>query len=180
MRFLLYLAMLFWFEQALAQVPATSQDLFQPEYWIVEKTTPKTQVAFEKEYLEVSAKGGITLWYHEPLEAPVSIRLQAKVVTTEDPVLRVSDLNFFWMAQDPEFRQQKRLQAGSLSANASMLVLAAPLLASLHSLKLNAAGGFLSLVVPVFCVAKGYLAPTFFDGFVSLFLIIVYASNKRI
>ena len=103
MRFLLCFTMLFWLEQALAQVPPTSKELFKPEYWIIEKTTAKTLVAFRQEHIEVSAKGGVTLWYHEPLEAPVSIRLQAKVVPTEDPVLRVSDLNFFWMAQDSAY-----------------------------------------------------------------------------
>ena len=66
MRFLLCFTMLFGLEQALAQVPPTSKELFKPEYWIIEKTTPKTLVAFRQEHIEVSAKGGVTLWYHEP------------------------------------------------------------------------------------------------------------------
>ena len=70
--------------------------------WVVEQTTPQTQVISSPDSLEVIAYGGITLWYPNKLTAPVCIEIEACVKQSNYPFTRVSDLNFFWMAQDPK------------------------------------------------------------------------------
>jgi rhamnogalacturonan endolyase len=53
--------------------------------------------------LDIIAFKGLTLWYRYPLNGNASISFQACVVDHGDSLDRVSDLNCFWMATDPEF-----------------------------------------------------------------------------
>ena len=51
--------------------------------------------------LVIEDAGGATVWLRTPLTAPVEISYQAEVVVRGGPNDRLSDLNCFWMAQDP-------------------------------------------------------------------------------
>ena len=51
--------------------------------------------------LEIESAGGSTVWWRGLLRAPVEIRYEAEVVVSGGPRDRLSDLNCFWMAQDP-------------------------------------------------------------------------------
>ncbi len=71
-----------------------SGDLSQ---WVVEQQ-PGGDVFIEDGRLVIVEEGGCTVWFRERLEAPVEIRYRATVSSRG----RVSDLNCFWMATDPE------------------------------------------------------------------------------
>jgi hypothetical protein len=56
---------------------------------------------------------GCTVWWNEPVEAPVLIEFEAAVIDGGGPWDRVSDLNCFWMATDPA-------HAGDILAGSAM------------------------------------------------------------
>lgn len=70
--------------------------------WIIEKVSEKTVLQIKDSALEVIAPDGITLWYNKPVKSPVKIVFDAMVVSDGGEFDRVSDLNCFWMAVDPE------------------------------------------------------------------------------
>ena len=69
--------------------------------WVVEQR-PGGTVTATNAVLEIHDVGGGTIWFKKKLSAPVAISFQATVVDEELPGDRVSDLNCFWMASDPE------------------------------------------------------------------------------
>lgn len=64
--------------------------------WAVEQQ-PGGKVAVEEGRLVIDDAAGCTVWWREPLTAPVRITYTARVSSAS----RVSDLNCFWMASDP-------------------------------------------------------------------------------
>ncbi len=70
--------------------------------WIIEKVSDKTAFEVKDSMLEVVAPGGITLWYHKPIKSPAKIMFEAMVINEGGEYDRGSDLNCFWMANDPE------------------------------------------------------------------------------
>ena len=70
--------------------------------WTIEKVSDKTTLEVKDGILEVIAPGGVTLWYNLPIESPVKIVFDAMVIDNGGEYDRVSDLNCFWMASDPE------------------------------------------------------------------------------
>lgn len=63
---------------------------------------PGGTIALTDGKLEITAAGGCTLWFKEKLEQPLMIEYTAKVIDEGGPHDRVSDLNCFWLADDPE------------------------------------------------------------------------------
>ncbi|MBN2213798.1 MAG: DUF1080 domain-containing protein [Bacteroidales bacterium] len=70
--------------------------------WTIEKVSDATILEVRDSTLEVIAPGGITLWYNNPVTSPVKIVFDAMVIDSGGTFDRVSDLNCFWMASDPE------------------------------------------------------------------------------
>lgn len=66
------------------------------DHWRVEQQ-PGGTVTTSDGKLVIADRGGCTVWWREPLVAPVTITYVAKVTSAA----RVSDLNCFWMASDP-------------------------------------------------------------------------------
>ncbi len=64
--------------------------------WIVEQQ-PGGTVSIEEGSLVIADEGGGTVWFAEPLEAPVVITYRVKASSAA----RVSDINCFWMATQP-------------------------------------------------------------------------------
>ncbi|HEY8995645.1 MAG TPA: DUF6250 domain-containing protein [Lacunisphaera sp.] len=64
--------------------------------WVVEQQPGGTVTATEGK-LVINDHGGCTVWFRERLHAPVTITYTARVSSAA----RVSDLNCFWMANDP-------------------------------------------------------------------------------
>ena len=73
------------------------RDLHQ---WSVEQA-PGGQVSQHDGALVIEDAGGTTVWFRSRLTAPVEISYEAEVVVRGGPHDRLSDLNCFWMAQDP-------------------------------------------------------------------------------
>lgn len=71
--------------------------------WVIENNADSTELKINQNTLDIVAPKGFTLWYKEPLEGDVTIRFEAYVVDEGGAYDRVSDLNCFWMAQDPAF-----------------------------------------------------------------------------
>lgn len=71
------------------------------DQWVVEQR-PGGTVTATNGVLEICDVGGGTIWFKKKLSAPVKITYQATVVDGQLPGDRVSDLNCFWMASDPE------------------------------------------------------------------------------
>lgn len=70
------------------------------ENWVVEQM-PGGTVRVDDDALVIEDAAGCTVWYRPKLTAPVEISYDATVVSRGGPHDRVSDLNCFWMAQDP-------------------------------------------------------------------------------
>lgn len=72
--------------------------------WVVESENAYS-IDFipEDTILDIVAEKGLTLWYKKPFKENVLIRYEACVVNKGDSLDRVSDLNCFWMATDPEY-----------------------------------------------------------------------------
>lgn len=64
--------------------------------WVVEQQ-PGGKVSIEDGSLVIADDGGCTVWFDQPLEAPVVIGYTVKASSEA----RVSDINCFWMATQP-------------------------------------------------------------------------------
>lgn len=71
------------------------------DYWSAEIEGPSSQLSIIDGALDMEASGGATVWLKEKLRSPLEIKYTAYVVGGDGPNDRVSDLNCFWMAQDP-------------------------------------------------------------------------------
>lgn len=69
--------------------------------WVVEQM-PGGHVRAENGALLIADAGGCTVWYREPLTAPVEVSFDVVFTPQGGPNDRVSDLNCFWMAIDPK------------------------------------------------------------------------------
>jgi rhamnogalacturonan endolyase len=70
--------------------------------WVIEKNSDSTEVKIENNILDIVVPKGFTMWYKKPLEGNMTISFEAYVVKEGGKYDRVSDLNCFWMANDPE------------------------------------------------------------------------------
>lgn len=68
--------------------------------WAAEQM-PGGTIAVAGGALVVEDVAGSTIWWREKLTAPVEISYEVTVVVAGGPRDRLSDLNCFWMAQDP-------------------------------------------------------------------------------
>lgn len=68
--------------------------------WVIEQM-PGGSATIEGDALVIDDAAGCTAWWREPLVAPVEITYEVTVVSRGGPNDRVSDMNCFWMAQDP-------------------------------------------------------------------------------
>lgn len=68
--------------------------------WAVEQM-PGGTVTVEGDALVIKDTAGVTVWLKERITAPAVISYDVKVVAENGPYDRVSDVNCFWMANDP-------------------------------------------------------------------------------
>ena len=71
------------------------------KYWKVESESPDYSVTFQGDTAEIVSPQGLTLWLKEKMSGRVTIEYDARVVVREEGD-RLSDLNCFWMASDPQ------------------------------------------------------------------------------
>lgn len=70
------------------------------KYWKVESESPDYKLSFSGDTLEITAPKGLTLWRKEEMAGNVTVEYDACVMN-EKAGDRLSDLNCFWMASDP-------------------------------------------------------------------------------
>ncbi len=74
----------------------------EPATWKIEQMPGGTSTVRDGAgTLEILDAAGCTAWWSERLTAPVEITYEVTVVDQGGPQDRLSDLNCFWMAQDP-------------------------------------------------------------------------------
>ena len=71
--------------------------------YIIEKSNKDTNaVEYTEGQLQLDSEGGLTVWYQEKLTGDIRISFDRMVVMNGGPHDRLSDLNQFWMANDPQ------------------------------------------------------------------------------
>ncbi len=84
--------------------------------WHIEQA-PGGSVQIRNGVLEIDDAAGCTVWFKHKLSSPVAIEYDVEVVSEGGTNDRVSDLNCFWMAQDPanpdDIFAQSRQRGGS-------------------------------------------------------------------
>jgi hypothetical protein len=71
------------------------------KYWRMESEAANYNVSFRGDTAEIVAPKGLTLWRKEKMKGRVTVEYDACVVV-ENEGDRLSDLNCFWMASDPQ------------------------------------------------------------------------------
>ncbi|WP_395406211.1 DUF6250 domain-containing protein [Pseudoduganella sp. UC29_106] len=71
---------------------------WQPEY----RPAPGASIAASKGKLQMNLPGDATLWFKQALKGNVLIAYKRKMIMNGGPNDRLSDLNQFWMAKDPD------------------------------------------------------------------------------
>ena len=69
--------------------------------WLVEQM-PGGSVRVRDGKLEIDDAKGCTVWFREKLNGPIMIEYEVVIIKKDGPHDRGSDLNCFWMAQDPQ------------------------------------------------------------------------------
>ena len=91
---------LFSGEISAASVRDTVMLSASPSDWVMEAEDPASRVEWKDGEAEIWAPKGLTLWYKHELRGDLVIEYDAMVVEC-DSTDRLSDLNCFWMATDP-------------------------------------------------------------------------------
>ena len=77
--------------------------------WIFEKSDKDSNVCLiVNKQLQLNSEGGITVWYKYELKGNILIEFDRTVVMDSGTHDRLSDLNQFWMATDPQQKMFKR------------------------------------------------------------------------
>ena len=72
------------------------------KYWRVESEAPDYRVTFHGDTCELLSPKGLTLWRKEKMKAGMTVEYDAQVVDEGQPGDRLSDMNCFWLASDPQ------------------------------------------------------------------------------
>ncbi len=97
--------------EPVSEKPIPPADLSQ---WVVEQM-PGGSVTVQGDALVIEDVGGCCVWYREKLTAPVVIEYDLTVVSRGGPFDRVSDMNCFWMANDPKAPGRPTGRSGKFS-----------------------------------------------------------------
>ena len=89
-------------------------------HWQVEQM-PGGSVTSQDDALVIEDAAGCTVWFREKLMAPVEITYDITPVSKGGPHDRVSDVNCFWMANDPKSAAMPAGRTGKFSDYDSLL-----------------------------------------------------------
>lgn len=85
--------------------------------WQAQQEIAGGSVEVKKGKMEIRANRGCTVWFTKALKAPLMIEYDAVMIDKGGPLDRVSDLNCFWMASDPNDPSGKFINTGELSGS---------------------------------------------------------------
>tara|TARA_R110001606_G_scaffold399261_1_gene582846 strand:- start:9192 stop:9890 length:699 start_codon:yes stop_codon:yes gene_type:complete len=92
--------------------------LSNTEHWVIEQQ-PLGTTFIQNDILEIIDAKGCTVWFKHKLKGNIKISYDATVIDNGGPHDRVSDLNCFWMATDPQnpkdFFKNSKFRAGRFS-----------------------------------------------------------------
>lgn len=71
--------------------------------WFAEDHSGNMQISVSGDTLDITVPKGLTLWYKERLTGDYEISYHAKVLMQGGKYDRLSDLNCFWGANDPQY-----------------------------------------------------------------------------
>ncbi len=71
------------------------------KYWQVESESPDYRVTFRGDTCEILSPKGLTLWRKEKMKAGMTVEYDACVMDEGQEGDRLSDMNCFWLASDP-------------------------------------------------------------------------------
>ena len=80
-----------------------AQNGLDTNLWMVEDHSGKAQFQTRGDTIEISTPKGLTLWYKPRLTGSYEITYSACMPMNGDPNDRLSDLNCFWGANDPQY-----------------------------------------------------------------------------
>ena len=83
-------------------------------HWSVEQM-PSGAVTVQDGALVIEDAAGCTVWFREKLIAPVEITYEITAISKGGPHDRISDVNCFWMAQDPKSAGMPTGRSGKFS-----------------------------------------------------------------
>ena len=89
-------------------------------HWTVEQM-PGGTVTVQDGALVIEDAAGCTVWFREKLIAPVEITYEITAISKGGPHDRISDVNCFWMAQDPKSAAMPVGRSGKFSDYDSLL-----------------------------------------------------------
>lgn len=69
--------------------------------WVIEKIE-SSKVSIIHNEMDIDDNGGSTVWFKHSISSPSVIEFEGKVIVQGGPNDRGTDLNFFWMAQEPD------------------------------------------------------------------------------
>lgn len=81
------------------QVQATSWNVSE---WTLEDSSGKARVSVENGIMDILSPDGLTLWFNERITGNYEISYRIRVVMNNGKYDRLSDMNCFWGANDPE------------------------------------------------------------------------------
>lgn len=85
----------------LSAMPLCAQEV-SLKYWKAEDHSGQMRIEVAGDTLDVVSPKGVTLWYTPRLTGHYEITYRARVLMQGEPCDRLSDLNCFWGANDPQ------------------------------------------------------------------------------
>lgn len=82
--------------------PLTTHAQVLLKNWTVEDHSAEMQIVVSEDTLDITAPKGFTLWYNQRLTGEYEIHYRVKMQMQGGKHDRLSDLNCFWAANDPE------------------------------------------------------------------------------
>lgn len=88
---------------SMSGVTSAQKSLHFPEGWKVEDSSGVLEITERGDTLELVVPDGLTLWYKQRLTGDYEIRYRICMVMKGGKYDRLSDLNCFWAANDPQY-----------------------------------------------------------------------------
>lgn len=84
-------------------LPVEAKDSCKLSNWISEDSSGKVQITCIGDTIDIVSPDGLSLWYKERLSGDYEISYRVGVVVENGAYDRLSDLNCFWGANDPQY-----------------------------------------------------------------------------